>query len=94
MVKQKPLYPLLSSAASKTATQETEELPNGESEQNNIEIDPKAEIREQRKARKRKKKESLTDKEKAAIKKAEIAQKRRSNRIHVQGSDVPVPAET
>ena len=94
MVKQKPLYPLVSSAAPKNATQEAVKLPNGESEQNNIEIDPKAEIREQRKARKRKKKESLTDKEKAAIKKAEIAHKRKSNRIHFQGSDVPVPVET
>ena len=55
-----------------------------------IGIDPKAEIREQRRSRKRKLK---TPEQQKALKKEETNQKRRANHIHVQGSDIPAPAE-
>ena len=54
-------------------------------------VDPKAEIRALRKARKKKDK---TPKELAALKKEEINRKRKAHQIHVQGSDIPSPVET
>lgn len=84
-----------STAAPELEAAKKECEPTAESANTNIEeeteVDPRAEIREQRKARKRKLK---TPKQIAALKKEETNQKRKSHRIHVQGSDVPPPAET
>jgi len=90
MVKAAASAPELDLKAAQKEPEATAEPADAKVEEE-IEIDPKAEIREERKARKRKLK---TPKQINALKKEEINQKRKSNRIHVQGSDVPAPTET
>jgi len=90
MVKSAPTIPTSDLNVSQKVPEHTVESTDA-SPKEETEFDPKAEIREQRKARKRKLK---TPKQINSLKKEEINLKRKSNRIHVQGSDVPPPAET
>lgn len=94
MAKPKLLLPL---PPSEPVT-ELEAVSKPEEQGNNLEndvapedVDPKAEIRALRKARKKKDK---NPKELAALRKEEINRKRKTHQIHVQGSDVPSPVET